>query len=79
MTHSDGGKGSDRRPGEGYADGWDRIFGGKKKDKQNGCKGDCSHCSRSASASESKAGAARASMCGDPLKGSHMVRCIGNF
>jgi hypothetical protein len=31
MSTSDGGKGSDRRPGEGYADGWDRIFGGKKK------------------------------------------------
>ena len=26
-AHSDGGKGSDRRPGEGYQDGWDRIFG----------------------------------------------------
>ena len=24
---SDGGKGSDRRPGKGYQDGWDRIFG----------------------------------------------------
>lgn len=23
---SDGGKGSARRPGQGYADGWDRIF-----------------------------------------------------
>lgn len=27
MATSDGGKGSDRRPGEGYADGWERIFG----------------------------------------------------
>lgn len=26
---SDGGKGSDRRPGQGYQDGWDRIFGKK--------------------------------------------------
>ena len=30
MTHSDGGKGSARRPGEGYQDAWERIFG---KDK----------------------------------------------
>ena len=29
MTHSDGGKGSDRRPGEGFADGWERIFGSR--------------------------------------------------
>lgn len=27
MSTSDGGKGSDRRPGQGYQDGWDRIFG----------------------------------------------------
>lgn len=32
MTSSDGGKGSDRRPGKGYGDGWDRIFGGKKEE-----------------------------------------------
>ena len=25
---SDGGKGSGRRPGEGFQDGWERIFGG---------------------------------------------------
>jgi RecJ-like exonuclease len=31
MTHSDGGKGSARRPGEGYQDNWDRIFGGRKR------------------------------------------------
>ena len=31
MTHSDGGKGSDRRPGDGYQDGWDRIFGRKSE------------------------------------------------
>ena len=31
MTHSDGGKGSARRPGDGYQDGWDRIFGGRKR------------------------------------------------
>lgn len=30
MSHSDGGKGSDRRPGQGYQDGWDRIFGKPK-------------------------------------------------
>ena len=29
MNHSDGGKGSDRRPGQGYGEGWDRIFGRK--------------------------------------------------
>ena len=28
-THGDGGKGSQRRPGEGYQDGHDRIFGDK--------------------------------------------------
>ena len=28
-THGDGGKGSQRRPGEGYQDAWERIFGGK--------------------------------------------------
>ena len=31
MNHGDGGKGSDRRPGDGYQDGWDRIFGDKKR------------------------------------------------
>lgn len=71
MSTSDGGKGSDRRPGEGYADGWDRIFG---KRSEKACESGCSQCSRCASASESKASAAGASMCGDPLKGSHMVR-----
>lgn len=29
MTHGDGGKGSGRRPGEGYQDAWERIFGKK--------------------------------------------------
>ena len=29
MAHQDGGKGSDRRPGEGFQEGWDRIFGKK--------------------------------------------------
>ena len=28
-SHGDGGKGSQRRPGEGYQDGWERIFGKK--------------------------------------------------
>lgn len=28
MTTSDGGKGSGRRPGSGFQDGWERIFGG---------------------------------------------------
>lgn len=27
---SNGGKGSARRPGEGFQEGWDRIFSGKK-------------------------------------------------
>jgi hypothetical protein len=27
---SDGGKGSGRRPGQGYQDAWDRIFGNKE-------------------------------------------------
>lgn len=31
---NDGGKGSDRRPGEGYQDGWDRIFGNKPEPKR---------------------------------------------
>lgn len=42
-----GGKGSDRRPGEGYESGWDRIFGKKpveerqqKSDKEC-CNGNC--------------------------------------
>jgi hypothetical protein len=29
MNHGDGGKGSERRPGQGYQDGWDRIFSKK--------------------------------------------------
>lgn len=29
MTHGDGGKGSQRRPGEGYQEAWERIFGKK--------------------------------------------------
>lgn len=78
MSASDGGKGSDRRPGKGYGDGWERIFGGSKDEPAAACGGDCSRCSRSASGSESKASAAGASMCGDPLKGSHMVRCTEN-
>lgn len=32
MATSDGGKGSDRRPGQGYGDGWERIFGGSKEE-----------------------------------------------
>lgn len=27
MNHGDGGKGSQRRPGEGYQEAWERIFG----------------------------------------------------
>lgn len=29
MASSDGGKGSDRRPGNGYQEAWERIFGKK--------------------------------------------------
>lgn len=29
MAASDGGKGSDRRPGNGYQEAWERIFGTK--------------------------------------------------
>jgi hypothetical protein len=34
---SDGGKGSKQRPTDEqkYHEGWDRIFGGKKKEKEN--------------------------------------------
>lgn len=47
---ANGGKGSDRRPGDGYESGWDRIFGKKrdtseelvqKSDKQECCNGNC--------------------------------------
>lgn len=40
MNHSDGGKGSERRPGQGYQDGWDRIFG-RKPETCPPCHGDC--------------------------------------
>lgn len=40
MNHGDGGKGSERRPGAGYQDGWDRIFGRKSKTCPP-CHGDC--------------------------------------
>lgn len=32
---SDGGKGSARRPGAGYGEGYDRIFGGRKRQIAN--------------------------------------------
>ena len=34
MQHGDGGKGSERRPGDGYQDGWDRIFGRKSAQQE---------------------------------------------
>lgn len=40
MNHSDGGKGSERRPGQGYQEGWDRIFGRASKTCPP-CHGDC--------------------------------------
>lgn len=39
-THGDGGKGSERRPGQGYGDGWNRIFGRQPKTCPP-CHGDC--------------------------------------
>lgn len=33
MSHGDGGKGSERRPGSGFEEGWDRIFGRKPEPK----------------------------------------------
>jgi len=34
---TDGGKGSGRRPGQGYQDGWARIFGRTTQRDQGGC------------------------------------------
>lgn len=39
---SDGGKGSDRRPGKGYQDNWERIFGDKPKPVCPPCNNNCS-------------------------------------
>lgn len=41
MTHGDGGKGSGRRPGEGYQEAWERIFG---KKPQQPLKPPAPHC-----------------------------------
>lgn len=59
---SDGGKGSGRRPGTGFQDGWDRIFGQAKEEG-------CSRCSRCAPSSESRASAVGASVCESPPNG----------
>jgi hypothetical protein len=40
MASSDGGKGSDRRPGNGYQDNWDKIFGRQPKTCPP-CHGNC--------------------------------------
>ena len=40
MNHGDGGKGSQRRPGEGYQEAWERIFGRGKKTCPP-CHGNC--------------------------------------
>jgi len=36
---SDGGKGSGRRPGQGYQDAWERIFGDKKEGNASSASG----------------------------------------
>lgn len=62
MTNaSDGGKGSGRRPGTGYQDGWARIFGPKEPD--------CTQCTQCAPASECRASAVGASVCERPPQG----------
>ena len=43
-THGDGGKGSQRRPGEGYQEAWERIFGKKPQPAQPGPKPSAPHC-----------------------------------
>lgn len=47
-TPSDGGKGSDRRPGKGYQDNWDKIFGNKKPAPQVPAKPSAPYCTLSA-------------------------------
>jgi hypothetical protein len=44
---SDGGKGSGRRPGSGYQDAWERIFGNKKPAPQQPAKPSAPHCTAS--------------------------------
>ncbi len=44
MNHGDGGKGSQRRPGEGYQDAWERIFGKKPKPPAPPAKPSAPHC-----------------------------------
>ena len=73
MSTSDGGKGSDRRPGEGYSDGWDRIFG---KPKEKACEGVCSKCSHSASTSESKPDAVSAMCVNGPQGPLHIATAL---
>ena len=59
---SDGGKGSGRRPGAGYQDGWDRIFGG------------CTEVHRTSS--EQSAAQSSASVRATPSRGAPHSLCI---
>lgn len=47
MASSDGGKGSDRRPGNGYQEAWERIFGTKTPAPQVPAKPSAPHCTAS--------------------------------
>lgn len=76
MTTSDGGKGSDRRPGEGFGDGWDRIFGGDKKKVCEGVCSQCSKCSNSAPTSESKPDAVSAMCVNSPQGLLHIATAL---
>ena len=74
---SDGGKGSDRRPGVGYGDGWERIFGkGSEKPAQGACGGDCSKCIDSAPTSESKPDAVSAMCVNAPQGALHIATAL---
>lgn len=91
---SDGGKGSGRRPGSGYQDGWARIFGQQKTLEQEVFEdqvrpyedglaahliGGCTHCSHCASTSECRPGAVGAFVCLNPPRGEGTMPCKGGF
>lgn len=66
MTASDGGKGSGRRPGTGYQDAWERIFGGQKDA--------CTEVHRTSS--EQSAAQSSASVRATPSRGAPHSLCI---